>query len=449
MDKTELKVLKKIKPSKIEQEYVEEFLNKLLKISAEVSKPFYAYPQICGSISKGTWLSGDHDIDLFIVFRKKIGRDELEKQGLLIGTTICEKLNGTYNIKYAEHPYVRVKVRDFEIDIVPCYEIKRGEKIISAVDRSPHHTLYIKENLTGYKVDHARLMKYFCKQIGIYGADAKHNGLSGYLCELLIINYGTFERCMKGISKLNFGDCIDIENLLEKKEAREKFDDALIVIDPVDKNRNVAASLSPQNFLRLKLEAIRYLKTKTFPVQKKHTKNLLIEKLKDKRGTDFAGIKFKPPDIIPENLYPQIRKFAKKLAKYLKENDFSVLRYFSWTDEIKKAFIIFEIENRRLSKFKKKDGPSIFSKEVNNFLEKYIGEKYKPYIENNKFFVDVKRKFLNVETAIKHFLKENKNEIPKRISEKKIRILKEEEIIEEVNKNKELNSYLVKKYFEI
>jgi len=213
MDKTELKVLKKIKPSKIEQEYVEEFLNKLLKISAEVSKPFYAYPQICGSISKGTWLSGDHDIDLFIVFRKKIGRDELEKQGLLIGTTICEKLNGTYNIKYAEHPYVRVKVRDFEIDIVPCYEIKRGEKIISAVDRSPHHTLYIKENLTGYKVDHARLMKYFCKQIGIYGADAKHNGLSGYLCELLIINYGTFERCMKGISKLNFGDCIDIENL--------------------------------------------------------------------------------------------------------------------------------------------------------------------------------------------------------------------------------------------
>jgi len=148
-------------------------------------------------------------------------------------------------------------------------------------------------------------------------------------------------------------------------------------------------------------------------------------------------------------LYPQIRKFAKKLAKYLKENDFSVLRYFSWTDEIKKAFIIFEIENRRLSKFKKKDGPSIFSKEVNNFLEKYIGEKYKPYIENNKFFVDVKRKFLNVETAIKHFLKENKNEIPKRISEKKIRILKEEEIIEEVNKNKELNSYLVKKYFEI
>ncbi len=449
MNQIELKILKKIKPTKMEKEAVEEFVDKLLKITGEVSKPFYSYPQVVGSIAKNTWLARNHDIDLFLVFRKKIPRKKLEEEGLLIGTTISEKFNGIYNIKYAEHPYVRCKIKGFEVDVVPCYKIKKGDKIISAVDRSPHHTDYIREHLRGYRVDYARLLKYFCKQINVYGADAKHNGLSGYLCELLIINYGTFERTIKGISKLNFGEVIDIENILNESEASRKFNDALIVIDPVDKDRNVAAPLYPQNFLRLKLEAEKYLKTKKFPSPKKSTKNILIEKLKDKRNTDFIGIKFIPPDIIAENLYPQIRKLARRIENYLKEKDFSVIRYFSWANEKTNAFIIFELENRRLSRFKKQEGPSIFSKEVNNFLSKYLKGNYKPYILENKFFVDTKRKFLNPETAIRKFLKENRKEIPEKIAERKIRIFEEEEIIEEVNRNKELNSYLVKKYFEI
>ncbi|MCK4429472.1 MAG: hypothetical protein KAU95_03790, partial [Candidatus Aenigmarchaeota archaeon] len=322
-------------------------------------------------------------------------------------------------------------------------------KIISAVDRSPHHAIYVKGNMSGYLSDHARLFKYFCKQIGIYGADAEHNGVSGYFCELLIINYKTFENVLKAISKLDFGSCIDVEDLVDEEEAKKKFTDAMIVIDPVDRNRNVGSPLSAQNFLRLKLEAEKYLKTGKFPVMKKVAKNLLIEKLKDKRETNFAGIKFRPPEIIAENLYPQIRKLANRMNGYLEENDFSVVRYSSWTDETKNAFIIFEMENKRLSKFKKQEGPSIFSKEVNHFLSKYIGGKYKPYIRNNKFFVDSERKFLNVETAIRYFLKDNKKEIPQKIAEKSILVIKEKEIIEEVNKNKEFNAYLVGKYFEI
>lgn len=449
MNQKELAILRKIKPSKSEKETVEEFVNKLLEVAKVIAKPFYAYPQIVGSISKDTWLRNDHDVDLFIVFRKKISRERLEEQGLLIGTSICEELKGIYSIKYAEHPYVRIKVKNFDIDIVPCYEIRRGDKIISAVDRSPHHTQYIKEKLTGYEVNHARLFKYFCKQIGVYGADAKHNGLSGYLCELLIINYGTFANTMKGISKLNFAELIDLENQVTEKEAKKRFADALIVIDPVDKNRNVGSPLSPQNFLRLKFEAKKYLKTGKFPQFKKPVRNSLIKKLKTKRGTNFIGIKFTPPELIPENLYPQIRKLSKRLSNYLKEYDFSVLRRLEWTDETNIAYIVFEVENKLLSKFKKQEGPSIFSKEVDNFLRKYIDQEYKPYIEDNKFFICSKRNFLNIETALKHFLKENKKEIPERIAEKKLRIMKEEEIIEEVDKNREFNSYLVRKYFEV
>ncbi|MCK4730244.1 MAG: CCA tRNA nucleotidyltransferase [Candidatus Aenigmarchaeota archaeon] len=449
MNQKELAILRKIKPCKSEKEVVEEFVVKLLEVAKIVAKPFYAYPQIVGSISKDTWLSKDHDVDLFIVFRKKVSREKLEEYGLLIGTSICEDMKGIYNIKYAEHPYVRVKVKNFEIDIVPCYETGRGDKIISAVDRSPHHTKYIKEKLVGYGMDHARLFKYFCKQIDVYGADAKHNGLSGYLCELLVLNYGTFANTMKGLSKLNFAELIDLENQVTEKEAKKRFADALVVIDPVDKNRNVGSPISPQNFLRLKLEAKKYLKTGRFPKFKKPARNMLIKKLKDKRGTNFIGIKFTPPEMIPENLYPQIRKLSKRIANYLKEYDFSVVRYLEWTDETNVVYIIFEVENKLLSKLKKQEGPSIFSKEIDNFLRKYLDDEYKPYIEDNKFFVGSKRKFLNIETVLKHFLKENRKEIPERIAEKKIKLMKEEEIIEVVNKNKEFNSHLVRKYFEV
>jgi len=449
MKKEELNILKKIKPTKEEVEFVEKFVEKLLEVATKIAKPFYAHPTLVGSISKGTWLKGSHDIDLFLVFRRRIDRKELEELGLKIGVEICKNFRGTYNIKYAEHPYVKCNIKNFQVDIVPCYEIKKDEKIISAVDRSPLHARYIKENIKDFEKDEVRLLKYFCKQLGIYGADAKINGVSGYLCELLIINYGTFNNALDKISKLNFGDVIDLEGVVDKYEVRKKFRDAIIVIDPVDKNRNVASPLSAQNFLKLKLAAKKYLQTGKFPERKIITKLGLIEKLKKERGTNFIGLKFKPPDIITENLYPQLRKFEKKLVKYLESKDFFIVRHFSWTDEKNKAYIILEVESTLLAKYKKKDGPIIFSKEVDNFLKKYINEKYKPYIEDKKFFICYKRKIRDIKVAIRTFLKNNKAEIPKKIVSRRISLFEESEIIKEVNENKELNSYLIEKYFEI
>lgn len=125
-----------------------------------------------------------------------------------------------------------------------------------------------------------------------------------------------------------------------------------------------------------------------------------------------------------------------------------MLRHFSWTNETNKAYIIFEVENSILSNYKREDGPIIFSKEVDNFLKKYKDYKYKPYIDNNHFYVCYKRRITDVVSAIKQFLKDNKTEIPKKIVERKLTIFWENDIIKEVNKNKELNSYLVREYFD-
>jgi len=449
MDAVELKILEKIKPTHEESRAILEFVDKLLEVSKKVASPFSAYPELVGSIAKDTFLRNGYDVDLFIVFKEKISREKLEEYGMLIGTSITEEMNGTYNIKYAEHPYVRAVINGIGVDIVPCYEITRGQKIISAVDRSPLHTRYIETHLVGSLKDQARLLKYFCKQIGIYGADAKHEGVSGYLCELLIVQYVSFEKALKAISGLKFHSYVDIEEITSEKEAKKKFREALIVIDPTDRNRNVASPLSPQSFLRFQVEAKRYLETNEFPILKNRTKNILIEKMKAERGTTFVGIKFRPPEMVPENLYPQLRRLEKRLAHYLEENDFRVLRHFSWTDEANEAVVLIEVERGTLSNYKKQAGPEIFSGEIENFLKKYGDNNYKPYIEKNQFFVCVQRRFQNIETAIKSFLEEHRSEMPDKIAELKIKVLKEKEVIEAVNENKALNAYLVDEIFSI
>ena len=58
-------VLKTIKPTIGEHERVQAFVDELVRIARLVT----GYEcVVCGSIGKETWLHGDHDIDLFILF---------------------------------------------------------------------------------------------------------------------------------------------------------------------------------------------------------------------------------------------------------------------------------------------------------------------------------------------------------------------------------------------
>ncbi len=172
-------VLKKIKPPESEERRISSFILQLVRVAEVVSK---AQPIITGSLGRGTWLKGDHDIDLFLMFDKTLPREALEKAGMENAKEIVSELKGNYIIKYAEHPYVRATFNDIKVDIVPCYKIQNNEKIISAVDRSPLHVEYVLKKLKPFQKDHVRLLKQFCKGIGVYGSDAKNQGISGYIC---------------------------------------------------------------------------------------------------------------------------------------------------------------------------------------------------------------------------------------------------------------------------
>lgn len=399
MQKILERVLKKITPSEKEQKEFNSVVTEIRNLTDEIIKPLGLSHIIAGSFSRNTWLPYKKEFDLFIMFPETTSRQELEKKGLQIGKKIVSKLNGKYEIAYAEHPYIRSEVKGFQLDIVPCYKVKSAEQIKSAVDRTPFHNKYLDNNL-GVLAPDVRLMKKFCKSIGVYGSDLKTEGFSGYLCEILIINYGSFEKLVKEASRWEPGKIfIDLE-----RNGYRKFENPLVVIDPVDRKRNVASALSPYNFIKF-VEACKAFVKKPeesmfFPKPKKISK-IKIEKELKSRGTKFFIIEFEKPNVVDDIIYPQLRKAAKRLADILKDNEFMVLGYDIHAD--KKCYIFLEMEVWKLPNKRKLTGPSIFDvKHAKQFLEKY--KKDRIFIEDKYWTAEVDRKFILAEMKIKDSL---------------------------------------------
>ncbi|MCS7134964.1 MAG: CCA tRNA nucleotidyltransferase, partial [Candidatus Aenigmarchaeota archaeon] len=257
-------IVKKITPKLKEREKIKAVSKKILQIAKSLTHPYKAEVLLAGSLTRDTWLPNKNEIDIFILFPKNLTIKQLEELGLELGKKTIEAMKGKWKIEYAQHPYIRGEIEGITVDIVPCYKLEKGEKIISAVDRTQFHVQYLEGKLPKKASKEVRLLKQFLKANDLYGADAKTNGFSGYLCELLIIYYKSFVNLLKSVTKWRVKEIIDIENQWKKEDyhhLKKKFkDEVLIVIDPVDKERNVAAALSAYNFFKFKKLAEEFLK---------------------------------------------------------------------------------------------------------------------------------------------------------------------------------------------
>ncbi len=442
-------VLKKIKPSKREEREMKDFVKRILKVSREVSN--LIKPMICGSVAKNTWLSKKNELDLFILFPPSLSKEELEKKGLEIAKKIVKKMKGKYQIAYAEHPYLRGWIEKYQVDIVPCYDIKNPEKIKSSVDRTPHHVRFVKKNLKN--PDEVRLLKQFCMANNCYGADAKTQGFSGYLCELLIIKYGSFMNCIRNAKKWRAGHIITF-NKIDKKMVFEKFRSPLIVIDPVDKNRNVGAAVSIEKFYIFIKACKEFLSNPKreffFPKKEKIPSSRKILREIKKRGTKWFFLLFKKPEIIEDVLYPQLRRCIRSFNKIFEQNGFKVLRSDFLCDN--KCILAFEMEVWKVPKISKHIGPNVYSKHAEEFLKHYKNEKV--YIENENWVVEKERKFTSALHLLKEIVKKSERVLlEKGIPSKIAPLLKNCKIYDNSNLEKllkdlkEVNVFL-KKWFE-
>ncbi|MCX6803417.1 MAG: nucleotidyltransferase domain-containing protein, partial [Candidatus Diapherotrites archaeon] len=136
MKKLYKKILNKITPSAkeilAEKKLVEEIRKKIAKIEGK-----HSHLEWCGSSARGTHLRGDRDLDLFVMFDKTLPPEELEKEGLRVGKSIFR--GHTWEMAYSQHPYIRGKIKGFEVEIVPSYIVASGAEKQSAVDRTPFH----------------------------------------------------------------------------------------------------------------------------------------------------------------------------------------------------------------------------------------------------------------------------------------------------------------------
>ena len=257
----EEEVLKRIRPSREEREKAERIW-RLVRERLEDAlrrKGVDAEVTLQGSLAKDTWLSGDLDIDVFVLFPRS-WRSRLDDAKELFK----EAFRGfPVEERYAAHPYIRVLVEDVWVDIVPALRVASGAEAETAVDRTPFHTEYVKRRLDEEQRDEVRLLKRFLHGIGVYGAEIAVQGFSGYLAELLIAAFGCFRTVLEKAAQWKPPIVIDLEGHYGGVVERvlERFrDQPLIVVDPVDPRRNVAAAVSVRSLALFVIASRLYLR---------------------------------------------------------------------------------------------------------------------------------------------------------------------------------------------
>jgi tRNA nucleotidyltransferase (CCA-adding enzyme) len=394
-------ILTKITPSKQQRADLADAINKIFnKIKDVISKQNLEYklePILVGSSAKDTYLINP-DIDVFIMFPSTVPVEELRQMGLDLGRLVLPEGEE----KYAEHPYISGKFEGYEIDIVPC---------------TPFHTEFIINHLKPNQNDEVRLLKQFMKGIGVYGAEIEVQGYSGYLCELLILKYGTMLTLLKavknwpdelvlGLLHLNEIGYKEIpknpefqtKSILPKKLKIKFKNEPLVFIDPVDKSRNVASAVGKEKFNLFKIAAEKYLNDPKleffFPnsIQPFPLKKLKKELVPQKRP--IIGIEFTTPKDVPDVLFGQIRKCQRALEKLLNTEGFNVVhsRYFV-NDQ---TLILFELGTIELPEVQTHTGPPAGHRNVEDFVAKWNTSNLainKPYLKDDRWYVDIKREF--------------------------------------------------------
>ena len=421
LEKISAQVLNKVTPSQKERKEILSLTEKLVeKVKAAAEKAgVEAEVRVEGSVAKDTWLREEPDIDIFMRLPTSLPRETFEKVGLKIAKLATKGLKQVE--RFAEHPYLEAFTENStRINIVPCYKVKPGEWV-SATDRTPFHTDYAMPRLNEQLRSEIRLLKRFMKGVGVYGAEIKVGGFSGYLCELLILQYNSFVGVLESASNLRDAWLIDYEGYYKGRENElpKIFEEPLIVVDPVDKGRNAASAVRKERLIEFVVASREFLKNPSleffYPQETKAlSSNQLLSEMK-KRGSTLVFVKFGQVKAVPDVLWGQLYKTQRALRKMLEQNDFHVIRDSVWSNEQGLNILVFEVEHGRLPLMKKHLGPPIQKKaECENFLRKHVCSAETvsgPYIEDDRWVVEIKRKHNDTVTLLHEKLRDGGRQI--------------------------------------
>jgi tRNA nucleotidyltransferase (CCA-adding enzyme) len=376
---------------------------RIVKMACDlVSQCIKKYSQVVGfdlggSYAKGTWVSekpvDNVDIDIFVKFNKKTSEKDFRNIGTKIGFESLEKYK-PYT-RHAEHPFVEAIVDGTRVNVVPCYDVNKGEWQ-SATDRSVYHTKFMKQKLTSSMKGDVRILKKFLQHIEVYGAEIAKEGFSGYVAEVLIFYFVSFEKTIKKISELKKGQIIG--------KTMKKFDSPVVLIDPIDNNRNLGTAISIDNLGKFVLASRAFLKKPSKKFFKKPVSKCIM-----KNNDKIVVVQFRFKDRSDDIIWGQIKRASNALKTQLELGGFMVLRNSSVKDEKENAALIFLLHAKKIESSLVRSGPEISSKE---HCEKFISANLKKsqlmwISEEGKIQSLQKRKHDDVKSFLRDILKNN------------------------------------------
>lgn len=356
-------------------EKIEEIEDRLKRIRTQEKKDFEIF--LGGSYAKGTDIRGS-DADVFLLFTDEF--DPLEVLKMLRR----EFPDGIE--EYSDHPYLLLQQKSFSIDIVPGYKASTGKDLKTAVDRTPFHVRFIQENFTKEMKDEVRILKQFLKGIGAYGAESSVQGFSGYVAELLVFRYKTFDEVISNVRKWNIPSVLD--------KGTKEFNGAnLVIVDPVDSGRNAAANVSLENLSTFILAANLFA-WETW-------KDFLFPKRQDSSIPGDAVVVYFPCKKCNEEvLVPNLRRISSVLKGELEKLGFRIVYSSVFVD--KGGYIVVIPEANNLGEASLHIGPPVTSPNVASFLQKWkSGTKFgMPFMVGDRICVLREREEREVSEAI-------------------------------------------------
>jgi tRNA nucleotidyltransferase (CCA-adding enzyme) len=384
-------VLSKIKPSPKEERKLRKIFNEIKsKIKLKDVKIIMG-----GSTAKGTFLKNSHDVDIYVRFPEK------KYAGLNISEMLENKLKfkGMRKV-HGSRDYFQFQYEGYDIEIIPLIEIKKADNAHNITDISPLHVKWVRKHKQ--LTDEVRLVKAFCKANGVYGAESYIKGFSGYALEILTIYYGGFEKLLKNVSKWKPKVIVDVERYYPKgdvlvKMNRSKLDSPLVLVDPVQDTRNVAAVVSDEKFYLFRDMARKFLKAKKkerFFVADEFN----LEKIK-KKYKDLYVFDVKPLDGKKDVVGSKLLKCYDYIKKKIEANEFQVVASgWNWEES---TLFWFALKEVKLSKKVKHYGPSKeYKKRLVHFKEKWGRVRY----EEGVSYVMKDRDFMHADDLFSHLV---------------------------------------------
>jgi len=392
-------VLKEIQPDKNYEKEIFEKLNSIIKKINQNQKNIKAV--LGGSGAKGTWLK-TFDADIFVLFDYSKFKDKSDKLSDILEKILKKKFKNVTRL-HGSRDYFQIRQNNFTFEIIPILKIQKSEQSRNITDVSPLHSRWVLRHKK--VINDMKLTKQFCQSQNIYGAESYIRGFSGYVCEILTVYYGSFVNLIRNAAKWPNKLVIDIEKYYKGKDVfkivnTSKLISPLVVIDPVQKDRNAAAALSTEKFEGFKKVAKDFLynPSKEFFV-KQDTKSLFLKlKSKDKKAIILTVSPLSGKiDVVGSKLL----KIYEFLSQQAQKHDLKIIKSDWEWDKKSDANFYFLFGKGKLSANIEIEGPPI---SIKQHAEQFKKRHKKTFIKKGRLYAIGRREFLNPEDFFRNFI---------------------------------------------